>query len=223
MLALLALAPVLGFTHFDFAHYSTVADHYLYLPMLGLAIVIALAFDGVHNRRTLALGVAAVFAVVWMTLSFRQSLTWRDARAVTEQTLRVNDRSYASWGNLALAELRANNVDAAEPYARRAIELSPDDPQVAFVMANVLQARGDDRAAAEYVRVALRLSPYSAAYHQRLAVLLGKQGQFEEALAELDRTLTLDHKYPGAQELANQLRAFMRQQTTRPTTVPAER
>ena len=30
--------PVLGFVPFDFQIYSTVADHYLYLPMLGVGI-----------------------------------------------------------------------------------------------------------------------------------------------------------------------------------------
>src|SRR5205085_11402992 len=37
----MALAPMLGLAMFDFQRYSTVADHYLYLPMLGAAIVVA--------------------------------------------------------------------------------------------------------------------------------------------------------------------------------------
>jgi protein O-mannosyl-transferase len=223
MLSLIAIAPVLGLTHFDYAHYSTVADHYLYLPMFGVALIIAAVIDQVHKNRRLLFGVVAIVAVAWMTLAFRQSLTWRNARSVTDQTLSVNDQSYASWSNRALAELRAGNLDAAEPYARHAIDIAPQDPQTAFIMANVLQDRGDYRAAAELVRRALRFSPYSAAYHQRLAVLLGKQGEFVEALAELDKTLALDHEYPGADELARQLRAFLRQQTTRSASGPANR
>lgn len=208
---LVALLPVLGFTHFDFAHYSTVSDHYVYLPMLGVAITIAAALDASRQRRQLLVAVTIVVVVTWVILSYRQAITWRTALSVTQQTLRVNDRSYASWGNLALTELRAGNVDAAESHARRAVALSPNDPQSAFVLANVLQERGNDLAAIEWVRTALKQSPYSAAYHHRLGMLLGKTGQFDEALAELDRAVVLDSTYPGAAEQAAQLQKFMRQ------------
>lgn len=215
LLALVAIAPVLGFTHFDFAHYSLVADHYLYLPMLGIALLAASLLARIPSR--IGLPAAALIAVALAVLSFRQAYRWKDARSVTEQTLRVNPFSYASWGNLALAELRAHDLNEAERHARYAAELAPDDPQTAFIIANILQERGDFAGAEVRVRRALVNSPYAAAYHQRLAVLLGKQGKFEAALASLQRTLALDHNYPGAQAMEQQLRAFIRQESTRPT------
>ncbi len=38
LMAVIPLLPVLGLVKFDFQFYSTVADHYLYLPMLGVAL-----------------------------------------------------------------------------------------------------------------------------------------------------------------------------------------
>src|SRR5262249_41003684 len=40
-LSFAAVAPVLGFVPFDFQRYSTVADHYLYLAMIGPALLFA--------------------------------------------------------------------------------------------------------------------------------------------------------------------------------------
>ncbi|HWE00994.1 MAG TPA: hypothetical protein VG326_01195 [Tepidisphaeraceae bacterium] len=42
-----SLLPVLGFTLFAFQHSSTVADRYLYLPMVGVALIAAWALDQV--------------------------------------------------------------------------------------------------------------------------------------------------------------------------------
>ena len=49
---LIALLPMLGLVTFHFQYYSTVADHYLYLPMLGVAL--ALAWKSHSDARTAA-------------------------------------------------------------------------------------------------------------------------------------------------------------------------
>ena len=45
LLFLLPLAPVSGLVPFDMQFYSTVADHYLYLPMLGVAVGVAMVLS----------------------------------------------------------------------------------------------------------------------------------------------------------------------------------
>lgn len=218
VLAVLPLGPVLGFTHFDFAHYSLTADHYLYLPMLGVGLAIGTLFS--QGRWRAARVIAVFLTIAWAALSFRQSLTWRDARSVTLQTLRVNDRSFASWSNLALFELRNRDLSAAEAHARRAVSLAPTDAPSAFVLANVLQDKGDWEDAMRWTRTAIRLSPEAAAYHHTLAVLLGKAERFDESLQEMQRTLELDPRYPKAAEQLAQLQAYLRQ---RPSTAPMHR
>src|SRR5207248_102963 len=41
LLVLAGLGPTLGLVNFDFQYFSTVADHYLYLPMFGVALGLA--------------------------------------------------------------------------------------------------------------------------------------------------------------------------------------
>ncbi len=71
------LLPVLGFTPFMFQAHSTVADHYLYLPMLGGALAVAILVA--YTKR--AIPVILVVAVIFILLSNLQSRTWADSLA----------------------------------------------------------------------------------------------------------------------------------------------
>ena len=50
LLMVAGLSPVLGFVNFDYESYSTVADHYFYLPMLGVALAAAWALARFASR-----------------------------------------------------------------------------------------------------------------------------------------------------------------------------
>src|SRR5213076_192323 len=63
---LVGLLPVLGLVPFLMQYYSTVTDHYLYLPMLGVALAVAWAMSRYERRwlRVAAAVVLAIFAVL---------------------------------------------------------------------------------------------------------------------------------------------------------------
>ncbi|MFN2250397.1 MAG: tetratricopeptide repeat protein [Anaerolineae bacterium] len=78
----LALAPVLGIVPFLYQRQSTVADHYMYLPFVVVAIGAGLVLAQLSGRRQ-AGAVAAVTAVaaVLAVLSLAQLPHWRDDAA----------------------------------------------------------------------------------------------------------------------------------------------
>src|ERR1051326_776313 len=80
-----ALLPVLGFVSFDFQHYSNVADHYLYLGMLGPALGLAFAYLelGQVGRRL----VVPAAIVTLLGLSIAQSAHWKDDATLGARTL----------------------------------------------------------------------------------------------------------------------------------------
>jgi peptidoglycan/LPS O-acetylase OafA/YrhL len=78
VLLVIAIAPVLGLTPFLFQYYSTVADHYLYVAMIGPAIAlmwVVKRWDGRWLR--ISLGAALI---VLALLSIRQANVWRNDR-----------------------------------------------------------------------------------------------------------------------------------------------
>ena len=118
LIALVCVAPVLGLTPFMFQYFSTVADHYLYLAMLGPALLLAwLVMTGKPLIRPAAMIVLVFFAAQ----SLVQQSTWRDNEALFEHTLAINPNSFMAANNLASAHTVA--AEAFELGARMTDEL----------------------------------------------------------------------------------------------------
>ena len=87
-----ALLPVLGFTHFDFQIYSTVADRYLYLPMFGVALAAGWVLSqpwSLARPRLTGLTCAVLISVLGVR-SFFQTLVWHDTNSLFRNAHAVN-------------------------------------------------------------------------------------------------------------------------------------
>jgi hypothetical protein len=84
------LLPSIGIVPFDFQHYSTVADRYLYLALLGPAIAATFL---ILRFRHIAAGLSIVALAVLTTLSIIQLSYWRDEWHLMAHTLDVNPQS----------------------------------------------------------------------------------------------------------------------------------
>jgi tetratricopeptide (TPR) repeat protein len=163
----LGVAPVLGFVPFDFQHFSTVADHYLYFSMFGPALAAAYALDASGQRGRngrpgagrLAWGCgAAVLAALGVRTAF-QTTHWRDTVALFEHAVRVSPRNAMAYTNLGEAYSRAMRFDDALRAYQRAAEADPAAAPTRSNYASALAGAGRfDEAEAEY-RAAMRLDP----------------------------------------------------------------
>src|SRR5439155_4051305 len=104
--------------------YSTVADHYLYLAMLGPALALAWLLSRDRAKPFLCLvGVVLVAVAIRSTL---QMSHWRDSQALFHHTLDVNPRSFAAYNSLAAAAVDAGDLPTATRLANRASEIKPE-------------------------------------------------------------------------------------------------
>jgi hypothetical protein len=85
-----ALLPSIGILPFDFQHYSTVADRYLYIALLGPAIAVTFL---ILRFQRIAAGLSIVALALLTTLSIIQLSYWRDEWHVMAHTLDVNPQS----------------------------------------------------------------------------------------------------------------------------------
>lgn len=184
-----ALAPVLGIMPFDFQTYSTVADHYLYLAMLGPAIGLAGCLAKCHAK-TVWIGVWIVCSVL-SALSHCQARTWRDAFTISQQALRVNPSSWASHGHLAGFYLRRGLHDKAIPHARRAIELNPKFAKALDQLGQAYSALRQFNQAETAYRRAIEVEPRDLAARIGLANVLADTARFEQALEQYQQVLLL--------------------------------
>lgn len=107
LLFLLPLLPVLGLTPFEFQLYSTTADHYLYLAMLGPAFLLG-SILSCHASRLTAVITAAILAML-AARSILQELTWQNTQTLFEHTLTVNPDSFAAWNMLGYVHTRSGH------------------------------------------------------------------------------------------------------------------
>jgi tetratricopeptide (TPR) repeat protein len=106
-----AVLPVLGLVPFDFQDFSTVADHYLYLAMLGPAIAVGFWLAGSRSR-LLTLFCVAILAAFGVR-SWVQSHVWKDAVSLHRNAIAVNPQECAGYNNLAEAYLSRRRVPEA--------------------------------------------------------------------------------------------------------------
>jgi tetratricopeptide (TPR) repeat protein len=192
LVVLLALLPVLGLVSFDFQEYSSVADRYAYLSMLGFALAMAGLISLVSRRKQ-------VIFVGWILLgclamrSFAQTFVWQDGTSLFEHALLVNDRSFLACSQLASISLDANNARDAEAWAGEAIRRNPDFAvaYATYGMALLRRTPPDFQLAEAAFRAALAHDSKALSAMTNLAALLAQEGRLGEAEQLCRRALAI--------------------------------
>jgi tetratricopeptide (TPR) repeat protein len=150
---LAGLLPVLGWVPFDFQFYSTVADRYLYLSMLGPALIVASLLAGrLRSQSTSSILLITCSAILlgFASISFLQAGTWMSDNQLFGQALRINLRSIVANQTLGFLAAQAADRSAANPgrqnqftvlaldYDDKALAVDDNNPRVHFNRGNLL-------------------------------------------------------------------------------------
>ena len=189
IISLAWLSPVLGLAPFIFQNFSTVADRYLYLALLGPALALAYGLERVQEKAIPWPTFAVLFALAG--ISFIQTQTWQNQDTLIQQLARINSLPI---------DYRLN-VDIGENYARRgmydeagrefmlAIPQKPDDFTAIYDLGMVFVHQGQPKAAVEQFKTVIRLNPTYMDAYVALAKELQKEGNTAAAMAEYNAAL----------------------------------
>ena len=196
LILLIGVLPVLGLVRFDFQNISTIADHYLYLAMLGPALALAWLLS--LRPTPLTLGVTGAVLLMLAARTFNQTQYWRDSQALFRHALTVNPSSFVSYNNLAAAAVDAGQYDEAIDLCRLAIALNPWYPPAYLTRGDAFRQSGrGDLAIADY-RTTLQFLPDNGPALMDLAVLLAQKDQLHEALAYARHAVEAEPNLPSA-------------------------
>jgi len=157
--------------------FQPAADRYLYLPMVGVAIILASVLDrpwwpaGSAARRGVLVAAMATVALLGVAC-IRREAVWHDPVALWQDTLRKAPTSFtAAWG-LGEALFAAGRPTEAERLAREAVKLSGGEDGGAWATLAVIVAdQGRMAEAQSLLSRALAADPLLADPDQRVAAL----------------------------------------------------
>jgi tetratricopeptide (TPR) repeat protein len=191
---LAALLPVLGLIPFNFQQYSTVADRYLYLGMLGPALALAWFTAHIPQKQKVIMGLCLF---VLGALGFRsafQTLVWYNSLTLYENAVTVNPHSWVAQRNYADALAEEGRSDDAINHLNEALRLRPNYALAHTSMAKILAQRGELQSASEQLYEVLRLDPedkVKTEAHNNIGAILMMQGKMKEATQQFQETLKL--------------------------------
>lgn len=124
--------------------YRPAADRFLYLPMCGVALMLAAAGSVAKLRNRAMAAVAAAIACALAILTFRQEMVWRDNLTLWKDVTAKNPFSFSASNNLAEAQMLRGDAAGAVTSAQNAIRLSnarQADPFAILAVAWDMQGR----------------------------------------------------------------------------------
>lgn len=192
------LVPALGFFDVFPMRYSFVADHFAYLAIVALIVLIAVAgadlmqrLDrGGRSRQLIGAALCAPLLLVLAVLTARQCGMYRDLGTLWADTLAKNPDCWMAHNNLGTVLMRAGATDA-NAFSDVSSAASP-------------RARLDE--AIGHFETALRLKSNYAEAYSNLGNALRGAGRLPEAIERCEQALRLRPAYPEAQNnLANAL------------------
>jgi tetratricopeptide (TPR) repeat protein len=197
-----SLFPTLGFFNVYAFLYSFVADHWQYLPSLGLIVLASAGLARLLEARGVAraarVGVPVAIVSGLGLLSFQQSRMYVDLRTFYVTTLARNPAAWMAHNNLGNLLREAGELDAARGHFEAALRVRPDLHRVHNNLANVLRAQRQPAEAERHYRRAIELRPDYVEAHNNLGSLLRQAGRPAEAKPHLFAAILADPMHADA-------------------------
>jgi len=184
VLFVLFLLPTSGLVPFAYQSYSTVADRYAYLALIGAGLVVSAAADRVTSPKTVVSGAAVLFVTLG-ALSFVQSRYWLTTTDLLRHTIDVNPQAGFAYNNLGDLELGNGDLPAALSDYRACVEHDPTRTKAYLNLADVYTALDQPADAERALAQVSGTSEMTADDLSNLGIVLMKMNQPGRALAAL--------------------------------------
>ena len=196
------LVPVLGIVQVGNQAY---ADHYTYLPYIGLFIILAWGIPELlspwpYSKPVLLAG-ALLASAACCKLTVEQVHLWESGRTLLERALALDPENEEAWGLLGLESIYQGDADKAIDYMQRATSINHrfnwgwDELGVLFSL------KGDYAEAKNAYQMALACTWYKSdrmEIYNHLGNLLMATGQYGEAITNYQNSLELAPNQPEA-------------------------
>jgi protein O-mannosyl-transferase len=184
-----ALLPTLGFVPFFYQAISTVADRYMYLPMLGASL--GLAWWLARHWSTAMFAACCFLLGALARVAAMQATFWQDDLALFDRGLEINPSSYMAEDALGAVFQKQGKLPEARHHYEQALRINDHYAPAHNDLGATLFLLGRTGTAIDHYRAALQLWPDYAEAHSNLGNALEAQGQPAAAIAEYEAALAI--------------------------------
>ena len=135
---------------------SYMAERWLYLPSLGLIILLGAKLKALLERKNLKPYVISlcVFVILFFScLTIKQNEYWKEPVAFYKKTLEYNPENWKMYNQLALQYSKLGNIPAAEDAYNKALKIKPYEINIYYNLLLLYKDAGEyEKAAVVYLK-----------------------------------------------------------------------
>jgi len=205
---IISIFPALGFFNVYPMIYSFVADHFSYLSMPWLLLLICSStyfiFDKLSNRFLFLksyLGKISgwlIFSIIIISMCVKSQALTRNYNNIFifwKDSIAKNPQSWMAYNNLGLAYARAGKDQEAIANYKKSIEINPKYVQAYNNLGLAFGRRGEHKQAIDYYRKALEINPDSAETYNSLGLIYDSLGEFNKARGYYEKSIEIKPNY----------------------------
>lgn len=174
------------------------ADHYAYLPMIGLLLALGWALQRV-DMRTTAMRLTVFGCVLLLTelgvTAHAQAKMWLSSETVFTRVLEQHPCSIVALNNRAAWRAQVGYAEGAKKDFAAAVACEPAQARLRINYGMFLNSIGDSDGALHELNAALNIAPLNAETHFMLGVYFQKNGRMGDAKAAIENAIKLDPNY----------------------------
>jgi Flp pilus assembly protein TadD len=193
------LVPVIGLVQ---SGAQAMANRYMYIPMLGLLIIIGWSVkDFIVNRPRIRIAATAMGVIVLLSLLIltrMQVRHWQNTLTLFEYTLSVTEDNPVMENSYGVALFNEGRTEEAERHLRNAVRISPVFVDARTNLAKVYLKQGKLNEAIEHLNELIRHNEGTAEVYYNLAAALEMQKKYEDAIKYYAKSLELNPMDPAA-------------------------
>ena len=184
------LVPVIGLVQVGS---QSMADRYMYVPMIGLLVMIAWSIP--DPARMSVAGVRAVTAAAILAIAALMAQTalqvgrWKDSVTLFSHAVAVTDRNYVAHNLLGGVLRQKGDRDGAQRQLGASLELHPNYPDAHSNMGLLMLDTAQWSKAEEHFKKSLSFRPGDGVTLSNLGVAFFRQNRIDEAITQFRNAL----------------------------------
>ena len=190
---------------------QAMADRYLYLPSIGLFIVIVWGANELlkaqPHRKNIATFAGIIGLGACLMLTSRQLSYWQNSVKLFVHTVEVTSDNYTANAYLGSALETADLSDAALPFYFESVRITPYFPFAQWNLGMALFRKNRIPEACEHLAAAAKMTPNDPVIQCYYGKALAADGKLAAAVAQFTKALQLKPDYAEAQNARTEILA----------------